>query len=367
MRIAIDARMINASGIGRYLSNILKAFRSLEIEDVSLVGNRRQLSGHCLPSWNIVESDLSFYSPFSGLRFPIRGRKVDVMYFPHINVPFFLKPGKKNLVTIHDVFHLLPISGIRGPAKIYMHLMYANALGMADQIFCASRTTLDMVRDLFGEKIGKKAVVSYSPFDAEQFSAKAPRLDNTSAVSLLLQKHKAKKKLLFVGNVKPHKNLQGLVNAMQSNIFGDCVLFIVGKRDGFITGVQTAQQKLLESDRVEFTGYVSDAELRHMYASADLLVFPSLYEGFGYPPLEALSLGLPVVASNLDVVREICGDTVSYFDPRSVESMRSTIRQCLDGPDMSKDPVHAEKVKQLLEKYSLEHTAIAQVKRILGV
>jgi glycosyltransferase involved in cell wall biosynthesis len=132
------------------------------------------------------------------------------------------------------------------------------------------------------------------------------------------------KYILYVGNVKPNKNLSALVKAF--GLICDKVhhdLVIVGKKEGFITGdgiVAKEAERL--GARVQFTGYVNDDEsLRQYFAHADALVFPSLYEGFGLPPLEAMAAGCPVLVSTAASLPEICGDAAVFCDPHRPEDI----------------------------------------------
>jgi glycosyltransferase involved in cell wall biosynthesis len=137
--------------------------------------------------------------------------------------------------------------------------------------------------------------------------------------------------LLYVGNVKPHKNLSGLIRAFA--LIADQTnhdLLIVGKKEGFITGDETSSVEGAKLEgRVRFTGHVSDASLRQYVAHAEVLVFPSLYEGFGLPPLEAMAAGCPVIASGVASLPEICGDAALYCNPYQPRDIASKILELL--------------------------------------
>ena len=360
MNLAIDARMIDASGIGRYLSHLLKELSTRKLDRCTLIGDPQKLAPYLTAHWNIVEFRAPFYSPWQSLTFP-RLDKVDVMYHPHINAPFMRKLGRKTVVTVHDLFYLNPASEIRGAKRAYMYCMYRNALAKADVVLPASYSTLDQLTQMFGDEVAAKCKVAYPTLDPS--SLLSPTLDeNDDGVAKLLRDHVQAKKVLFVGNVKPHKNLLRLVEAMNNPELASARLFVVGKRDGFITSISMEEQKLLESERIIFTGHLSDRELGRMYAAADLFVFPSLYEGFGYPPLEAMACGAPVAAADIAAVREVCGDAVDYFDPHSIDSIAETIARCLDRS--SRATVNAS---AMLNRFSPANTAQLQADAILGV
>ena len=137
--------------------------------------------------------------------------------------------------------------------------------------------------------------------------------------------------VVFVGNVKPHKNLVRLLEAfalVKDRIPHDLV--ILGKNEGFITGddrVAVAARSLKE--RVRITGYLSDEEVRKTVANADLLVMPSLYEGFGLPVIEAMACGCPVLSSNAASLPEAAGDAVIYFNPLDVDDLANKLLSVL--------------------------------------
>jgi glycosyltransferase involved in cell wall biosynthesis len=135
--------------------------------------------------------------------------------------------------------------------------------------------------------------------------------------------------LLAVGNVKKHKNLLRLINAfggIHNQIPHD--LIIVGKREGFLNSETQLQSVSAElNGRVQFTGQVTDLELRIFYRNATALVFPSLYEGFGFPLVEAMAEGCPIACSSVASLPEVAGDAALQFDPYSIEDIRRALLQ----------------------------------------
>ena len=133
--------------------------------------------------------------------------------------------------------------------------------------------------------------------------------------------------LLFVGNVKETKNIQRLISSfarVQWQI--PHRLVIIGKNEGFITSDKSAAKGAEDLNaRVTFTGSVSQEVLRKYMRGASGFVFPSLYEGFGLPPLEAMAAGIPVAASNTSAIPEVCGDCAIYFDPYDEHSIASAL------------------------------------------
>ena len=140
--------------------------------------------------------------------------------------------------------------------------------------------------------------------------------------------------VLAVGSANPTKNLPALIQAFGRLPHPDLRLVLVGGANGAVFANETAPR---EDARILRTGPISDGQLKSLYAHAVAFVFPSLYEGFGLPPLEAMSLRCPVVASNAASIPEVCGDAAVYFDPASVTDMASAIARVVDDADLRAD------------------------------
>jgi glycosyltransferase involved in cell wall biosynthesis len=142
---------------------------------------------------------------------------------------------------------------------------------------------------------------------------------------------------------------------------------IVGQQDGFINDDEGLKNLLLNDDflrlKIEFTGFVNDQELRSIYENAYCLIFPSLYEGFGLPPLEAMKLGTPAIVSNHASMPELCGDAVLYFDPEDVESIKKSMETIIFSKDVYLDLVQRGRKQALTYEWSkaaLQHKILIQ-------
>lgn len=307
--------MLFSSGIGTYLRNVLPRVVHImqETVDIELTVLCRTLEQDACRALldrcrnvTTIPSDAAIYGIAEQRAFVTAiPRNSDLVWSPHYNIPA-LWFGKL-VVTVHDTFHLaMPefVTGVhrRWYAKLMFHLLAAKA----SRVICVSRFT---AREL-SEHVriaGEKVRVIHNGV-GESWFAVNDRGDPSR-----------RPYYLYVGNVKPHKNLGRLLSGFA--LIKDQVphdLVIVGKKEGFITGdtrVDAAASAL--GDRVVFTGEVSDETLKSWVASAEALVFPSLYEGFGLPPLEAMAAGCPAIVSNAASLPEICGDAVLYCDPRN--------------------------------------------------
>lgn len=317
--VTVDARMINASGIGTVIKNILKRIITQKREwHFYILGNIAELKKFdflCQSNTELINCDAPIYSikeQFALIKsIP---EDTDVFWAPHYNIPL-LYSGRL-VVTVHDVFHLAMPQFVKGIHKrVYARFMFEMVKRKADKIIAVSNFTASEL-EKYVHVPKEKITVIYNGIDEEWFNVE--RGEDVHD----------KPYILYVGNVKPHKNLITLVKAfMKIKDKVDYDLIIVGKRDGFITGDQEiAKMAAEEPNRIIFTGFVEDEQLKQYYKQAAIFVFPSLYEGFGLPPLEALAAGCPrVICSNAASLPEVCGDVVEYFDSIFIDSLICTI------------------------------------------
>lgn len=318
--ISIDARMLRESGIGTYLQNLIP--RLID----SRTGARFQvLGGDELADFAWAAHERVQVAPATSPIYSIREQvelpwrrdpEADLFWSPHYNVPVLA--GGRRLVTIHDVFHLArPELVKRAHQRAYAHLMFRVA-SRADGIIFDSRFTADEFRRLVGARAGAAEVI-HPGVDESWFGPSEGEAPHDRPY------------LLFAGNVKPHKNVRGLLRAfglVRDRIPHDLV--IVGRRDGFIHGdPRVMDDAAAFAGRVRFTGWLELEAVQRYFAGADALVFPSLYEGFGLPPLEAMAAGCPVISSDAASLPEACGDAALYCDARRPEAMASAILKLL--------------------------------------
>lgn len=345
-RVMIDCRMLAMSGIGTYLQAIVPRVvaGAADIQWV-LLGDPYALRALVAP-YSASVTIMPFDAPIYGLSEQLRVRnllasKPDVFWSPHYNIPLAWRG--KLLVTIHDILHVAMPEFVGGwHRRFYARFMLRRVVGRAAAIMCDSAFTSDEIGRHAGGDSTRRFVVHLG-IDSDWYEATP-------------SEQPARPYLLYVGNVKPHKNLARLIAAFRS--LSDTIphdLLLVGKREGFITGDANIAEAAADlGDRVRFTGFVSDAELRRTVAGATVLVFPSLYEGFGLPPLEAMAAGVPVLASDAGSLPEICADAVQYCDPRSAESIAAGIREIISDPRLREHLISLG--RQQARRYSWEIT-----------
>lgn len=319
--------MIEASGIGTYVRNLLPLLldRCPEVP-FRLLGDSRAISLRALAhrsNVEVVDCRAPIYSLVEQFQLlPKIPKRGDLFWCPHYDVPLLHKGGL--VVTVHDVFHLAMPEFVRGVhRRVYARTVFAAMVRKASRILCVSQFTADELVRLTGCDAMKMRVIHNGI--AHEWFEPSGRFGAPDEPYLL-----------FVGNVKPHKNLSALLDALQ--IIKEAIphrLIIVGKKEGFLTGdTQVAGRAVSLGSRVEFTGQVTDIQLKSYYEQADALVFPSLYEGFGLPPLEAMGSDCPCVVSDIPALREVCGNAALYCDPNNPADIADKIVEIIENKNL---------------------------------
>lgn len=328
MKIAIDARMIQMSGIGTYIKTLM----GHGIYDVAL-GDKDDILKYD-ESVKVISYSDKIYGAGEQLHFPFKELKksgAKLLHVPHYNVPVFYTG--KLAVTVHDLTHLvLPQFLPNKLAYLYAKFLIGYAVHKAEIVFTVSENSKKDILRFYKVREDKIAVV-YNAVDARFIHR------GKNDVEYLADKYhlpKNKKVIMYVGNLKPHKNLPRLLEAY-SKMDGreNTCLVLVGK--AFDSEDLTPQIKSLGiEDSVIRTGIIVDDELVDFYNLADLFVFPSLYEGFGIPPLEAMACGTPVVCSNNSSLPEVVGDAAYMFDPYDEKQIREAMEKVLSDEVLSR-------------------------------
>ena len=317
MKLTIDCRMIGSGGIGSYISSLLPYF--LDQYDCLLCGypdSLEQYRKH--PHCTIIPCTVSSFSIQELTFFPQNILKQinnsEVYYTPYCNIPSGITIPIFS--TIHDVV-FLDVPGLSSRIGTGMRKwFYQRAVNKSKVIFTVSQFSADRIRYHLGSN-NVPIVVTYNALPPwfQTYKAIPDIKDNT---------------ILFVGNIKQHKGLHTLIQAFKIVLEQGVTakLLIVGNADNFRTKDTTIHKelKMLPNNTVEFTGKISDNHLQDLYRKAQLLVQPSLYEGFGMPPLEALSLGTNVILSNIPVFQEIYRNyPVTFFEAGNIDDLANKI------------------------------------------
>jgi glycosyltransferase involved in cell wall biosynthesis len=262
-------------------------------------------------------------------------------------------------VTIHGLI-LLNFPTVKGTTLNPLYykikfLAYKLTIGLgirrAKKIITVSEFTKQDIKRNYSW-IKDKVVVTYEACDKEKKVAKKSESD-----SRILKKYGIiKPYILYVGNAYPHKNLERLIESFQDvgRENRELSLVLVGKEDYFYSQLKKLKSRI-GIEKVIFAGFVPDDDLDVVYAASKAFIFPSLYEGFGLPPLEAMSMGVPVLSSDHLCMKEILGDSACYFDGRKKHEIANAILK------ISNDQVFSGSLKEKgfkqVSQYSWEKMA----------
>jgi glycosyltransferase involved in cell wall biosynthesis len=345
--LTIDARMIDDSGIGTYLKNVLPYL--FQDFNIILLGNREKLTRYTTTNkCKIVAFNAKIYSLKEQLFFPFIVPKTDILWVPHFNTPLLPVKAKERITTIHDVNHLSEISVVSTLKKIYSKILYLNAIKRSRKIITVSN-------------FSKNEIVKFTNADSAKIKVIYCGVSEGFKTYKPLKIALPEKYILFVGNVKPHKNIKVLLEAysnLSKELRTTYKIVVLGKRSGFITPDKSVF-KYIEKENltsaVFFTDYIKDEFVSSIYKNAQLLVFPSLYEGFGLPVIESMTVGTPVLCSNFASLPEIGGDAANYFNPKNVKELTSKIELLLTNKALAE--AYIEKGIEHVKKFSWKKSA----------
>lgn len=304
--LCIDVRMAFHSGIGTYIRELVPQLK----DHFRLILLVDRLDSEWCKEFEQILFHVPIYSLVEQMQIQRKIPKCDLFWSPHYNVPLFKIRAKKRIVTIHDVCHLVFGSRIE---KLYAKIVMGKAV-KSDQIITVSQFSKGEIEKRFGKKNIEAVHIGVN---FEKFHRKEPSEEIRKKYRL------PQNYTLFIGSSKAHKNLEGLLRS------GLTDLVVIGP------GIRE----------------VDAADLPYIYSMADVLVFPSFYEGFGLPPLEAMCCGLPTAVSNVASIPEVCGDASLYFDPHDVDAIRETVLAAKNRKDL------IEKGLRRAKQFSWEKTA----------
>lgn len=329
MHVLIDARLYSPTfGIGRYTFELVKAFLVLRPDwHFTLMMPSKEAKNASFPKHQvtIITADEPIYSVSEQTSFLTKLMKVpaDITWFPHFSLPLFYP--KPFVVSVHD----LTISKFPGKKKsswlhrMAYHITLKNALYRSKCVFTVSEHTKKDIIEM--EKISpEKITVAYNAVGEEYFSYTSnPNID-ISKMGII---HPF---FFYAGNWREHKNILGLIKGFHQFIKtsnSKYQLVVSGKEDPLYPEFLEYRKKENLESVVITPGLVSEQVLMELYKKAYAFVFPSFYEGFGLPPLEAMAMGTCVIASNTSCIPEVCGDAAVYFDPYDENSLSKALEE----------------------------------------
>lgn len=247
-------------------------------------------------------------------------------------------PGTKKVTTVHDLIPL-KLPDVTLMDKRYFYKVVKDAIKKSSAIFTVSEASKKDLMEFY-DVSPDKVVVTYQPVNTSLLTEFLDFYQNDAIAESRVRAYslQPKRYILFVGVLEPKKNVRRLLEAYVS-LDTDLDLVIVGRKGWLFEDIFNFYHRLRQSVRqkIHFFDYLPRLDLACLYSQAITFVFPSLYEGFGLPPLEAMSFGCPVVASSTSSLPEVCGDAAIYVDPYSVSSIAHGIARVIGDDDLREE------------------------------
>ncbi|HDY67923.1 MAG TPA: glycosyltransferase family 1 protein [Candidatus Scalindua sp.] len=341
MRIGIDVRSLahNLTGVQRYTFSLIEALFKIDKENQYILfpreinqtgsntGKRKNLLLG-IARWTKVASWEQFFLPLDALY-----RSIDAFHFPACAAPLLFPCPY--VVTIHDMIYQLHPEKTIPSFRAYLNIMTPLIARKAKRIITVSHNSKKDIMRLLNIP-GDKISVIYQAI-SEVFR---PVRDST-LLQRILGKYQISSNYIFtVGTLEPRKNIVRLIRAfsiLKHLKQYDGQLVIAGAKGWFYDEIFKVVEGLNLKKDVVFTGYVPDRELVYLYNGARIFVFPSLYEGFGLPPLEAMSCGVPVIASRISSLPEVVTDAAILVNPYDFNELAATIADLLHDEKLQTD------------------------------
>jgi glycosyltransferase involved in cell wall biosynthesis len=314
--LCIDLRWIDNSGVGVYIKGIMPGIVEA-LSDVWIVGlgdpaRLKDFAWSQAPNMRVIDCQAGLYSLSEQIQLPLAiPSGTDLFFSPYYTIPLLYRG--RLAVTVHDLSHRVVAEIVRNTKKrIYAQIMYRRLRKKASLIFTVSNFSKQELLRLTDGPREDNILPIHLGISSEWYgAAELPAI-------------RTRPYFVHVGNIKPYKNLGRLVEAflkIQDQVPQDLV--IVGQSEGLITGesAEFFERVRAAGQRIHLTGFVSHQDLLSLVGHADALVMPSLYEGFGLPPIEAMAAGVAVAVARAASLPEVCGHAALYFDPLEIDDI----------------------------------------------
>ncbi len=312
-KVCVDARMLFSSGIGTYLQKLIPRMeRSLQMTLLIKKSEEKWAKEHFSSELRIV--DIPIYTIKEQVLYPFMIPSCNLFWSPHYNIPLFPILAKKRVVTIHDVCHLAMPHFFPKWKRVAAAFLLKEAVRRSDLVLTVS-------------EFSKKEIAAYLPIAESKIQVLANGVEKRSiqGVHSLQELGIHRPFILYVGNNKPHKNLDRLLKAF---------FLLPPYYDLVLVSSEKDLPREAPHDRIKRFHQVSEDRLCFLYEKAKLLIQPSLYEGFGLTPLEAMSVGCPVVASRIASLSEVCGEAAYYVDPYDEKDLYRGMKKVLENQEL---------------------------------
>ena len=336
MRVGIDARLVyySRAGIGQYIMRLANALSSLNTHhDQFVLLQSRKDRTNIVNGQNFSRASLwtpsHHWAEQTTLRFEIGRLNLDLLHSPDFIPPF--QRNCRSVITIHDLaFLLYPHFLTKESARYYGQI--DQAVRNTDHIIAVSESTRQDTIKLLGVPERKITVIH------EAANPTFRQMDKDESRRRVTEMYGLDRDfILFVSTIEPRKNLPGLLQAYRKLLDDYKVsegLALAGSQGWLSEEVYGLVENLNLDEHVRFLGRVPSEHLVYLYNAARLLVHPSFYEGFGLPPLEAMTCGTPAIVSNVSALPEVVGDAAQLVDPHDIDGLTVAMWRLLTDEDL---------------------------------
>lgn len=361
-KIGIDARMMSSSfGIGRYIQQLVQQLEHIAPKDVEFFLFMKEDNWGEFETersnFSKIKADIHWYSLSEQTRFLsiLNSHDLDLVHFPHWNIPIFYQGDF--VVTIHDLimFHFpRPEATTHGKTKYWLkdrahRYVIKKSAKKSKHILTTSEFTKQDIIATLGIDKEKISKTYQAPFNKDKKDLSTKNVQDKFNINDPF--------VLYVGSAYPHKNLKNLLSAWQEfnkKCSRRYQLVLAGKENYFYR--QLKESDLYRSTKnIKHLGFVEDSDLNALYSQSELFVFPSLYEGFGLPPLEALSSNTPVVAADSSCLPEVLQGSAIFADAKDPDQLAESINEALTDDKLRQK--NLKNAQELLLNYSWKRLA----------
>jgi glycosyltransferase involved in cell wall biosynthesis len=369
MNIYLDGAFYNWSGIGRVFSWLVKELANSPKMDRIYCGVPRVHIAIFRRQYREILGRITIV-PLHGERFSLANNysyarivrdlntEVDVFHFVHTNIPIFINCycSKPIVLTLHDLRPFTEYSRMSLWKSTFYRYLIRSSITKADYIITDSFFTQHEL-----QKIGT--------WDTKYIKTIYPGMNEVGGSEEIPPpvSRKDGDYLLYVGDIRPHKNLDKLYRAFAnvSTSLTTLKLVVVGRHHSLSENSRDLEDSLIAAGKLIVKGRVSDVELSSLYHNARAFVFPTLYEGYGIPPYEALTQGCPVICSDITVLRELYEEHVTYFNPNDENDIAKKIVEFLStalNPSMRQERSYqsARKISEKFNNSALQYIQVYQ-------
>ena len=337
MLIAIDAITLNLSqktGVEWYAYYLIKQLIKIPSKNKFILYSSSKLNLDLPANWEnkVLSWPCQYFWSQLRLSLEMIREKPDVLFVPVRALPFFCTP-KKSVFTIHDLGYEVFPEAYSFWQRNYTRFVYQFAAKKACKIFVPSEfTKRELVR--LCQTDSQKIIVTPLGYNKEIFNTNKDKEKNEE----VLKKYGIKKPYLFyLGRKEKKKNILGLIKAFKilQNKLDKTIYLVLAGRAG--TGYEEIKKEILQTKNIKEISYIETKDLPSLYQEAEIFVFPSFYEGFGLPLLEAMACGCPVVAARAGSLPEIGEEAVIYFNPDDINDIAEKIEMVLTSQNLKDD------------------------------